>query len=50
MPKYHDLQNNYHFQPVAIQITGMYGKSTAPLLNGLANKLVDASGNPSEFQ
>jgi len=27
--KYHDLQSNYHFQPVAIETTGVYGKSTA---------------------
>jgi len=24
--KYHDLQSNYHFQPVAIKTTGVYGK------------------------
>jgi len=28
--KYHDLQSNYHFQPVAIETTGVYRKSTAP--------------------
>ena len=28
--KYHDLQSNYHLQPVAIETTGVYGKSTAP--------------------
>jgi len=28
--KYHDLQSNYRFQPVAIETTGVYGKSTAP--------------------
>jgi len=27
---YHDLQSNYHLQPVAIETTGVYGKSTAP--------------------
>ena len=34
--KYHDLQINYHLQPVAIETTGVYGKSTAYLLSGLA--------------
>jgi len=28
--KYHYLQSNYHFQPVTIETTGVYGKSTAP--------------------
>jgi len=28
--RYHDLQSNYHFQPVAIETTGVYGKSTTP--------------------
>jgi len=28
--KYHDLQSNYHFQPVEIETTGVYGKSTSP--------------------
>ena len=32
--KYHDLQSNYHLQPVAIETTGVYGKSTAPFLSG----------------
>ena len=27
--KYHDLHSNYHFQPVAIETTGVNGKSTA---------------------
>ena len=44
--KYHDLQSNYHFQPVAIETTGVYGKSTAPFLSGLTKKLVDVSGDP----
>ena len=44
--KYHDLQSNYHLQPVAIETTGLYGKSTAPFLSGLAKKLVDVSGDP----
>ena len=48
MPKiYHDLQSNYHLQPVAIETTGVYGKSTAPFLSGLAKRLVDVSGDPS---
>ena len=44
--KYHDLQSNYHLQPVAIETTGVYGKSTAPFLSGHAKKLVDVSGDP----
>ena len=48
--KYHDLQSNFHFQPVAIETTGVYGKSTAPILNGLAKKLVDVSVDPRERQ
>jgi len=48
--KYHDLQSNYHFQPVAIETTGVYGKSTAHFLSGLTKKLVDMSGNPRERQ
>jgi len=48
--KCHDLQSNYHFQPVAIETTGVYSKSTAPVLSGLAKKLVDVSGDPRERQ
>ena len=48
--KYHDLQSNHHLQPVAIETTGVYGKSTAPFLSGLAKKLVDVSGDPRECQ
>jgi len=48
--KYHDLQSNYHFQPVAIETTGVYGKSTAPFLSGLAKGLVDVSGYYRECQ
>ena len=48
--KYQDLQINYHFQPVAIETTGVYGKSTAPFLSGLTKKLVDVSGDPRERQ
>jgi len=39
--KYNDLLDNYYFQPVAIETTGVYSKSTAPFLSCLANKLVD---------
>ena len=46
--KYQDLQSNYHLQPVAIETTGVYGKSTAPFLSGLAKKLVDVSRDPRE--
>jgi len=31
---------NYCFQPVAIDTTGGYGKTTAPFLSGLIKKLV----------
>jgi len=48
--KYNDLQSNYHFQPVAIETTGVYGKSTAPFSSGLTKKLVDVSGDPRECQ
>ena len=48
--KYHDLQSNYHLQPVAMETTGVYGKSTAPFLSGLATKLVDVSGDSRERQ
>ena len=44
--KYRYLLSNYHFQPVAIETTVVYGKSTAPFLSGLAKKLVDVSGAP----
>jgi len=48
--KYHDLQSNYHFQPVAIETTGVYGKSIAPFLSGILKKLVDVSSDPRERQ
>jgi len=49
--KYHHVfQSNYHFQPVAIETTGVYGKSNAPFLSGLSKKLVDVSGDPREHQ
>ena len=46
--KYHDLQSKYHFQfqPMEIETTGVYGKSTAPFLSGLTKNLVDVSGDP----
>jgi len=48
MPKIYDLFNNYCFQPVIIETTCVYGKSTTPLLHSLAKKLVDMfmSGDP----
>jgi len=46
----HDLQNIYYFQTVTIETTGVYGKSTAPFLSGLAKKLVDVSGDSRECQ
>ena len=48
--KYNDLLDNYYFHPVAIETTGVYGKSTAPFLSCLAKKLVDISGDPREWQ
>ena len=39
-----------YFQPVAIETTGVYGKSTAPFLSGHSKKLVDVSGDPRECQ
>jgi len=48
--KYNDLLDNYYFQPVAIETTVVYGKSTAPFLTCLAKKLVDISGDPRERQ
>jgi len=48
--KYNDLLDNYCFQPVAIETTGVYGKSAAPFLSCLAKKLVDISGNNRERQ
>ena len=47
---YHDFQSNCHLQPVAIETTGVYGKSTVPFLSGLVKKLVDVSGDPKECQ
>jgi len=47
--KYNDL-TNHHFRPVAIETIAVYGKSTAPFMSGLANKLVDMSGDPSDRQ
>jgi len=38
---HHDLLNNYYFQPVAIETTGVYSKPTTPFLNCLAKKVVD---------
>ena len=48
--KYNDLLDKYYFQPVAIETTGVYGKSVALFLNCLAKKLVDISGDPRERQ
>jgi len=47
---YNDLLDNYYFQPIAIETTGVYGKSTAPFLSCLVNKLDDISGNPRKRQ
>jgi len=46
--KYHDIQNNYHLQPVAIETTGVW-QVHCPFLNGLSKKF-DVSGNASECQ
>ena len=48
--KYNDLLDNYYFQPVAMDTTGLYGKSTSPFLSCLAKKLFDISGDPREQQ
>jgi len=48
--KYNDLLDNHYFQPVAIETTGVYGKSTAPFLSCLAKKLVDISADSRERQ
>jgi len=48
--KCNDLLDKYYFQPVAIETTGVYGKSTAPFLSCSPKKLVDISGNPRERQ
>ena len=48
--KFNDLLDNYYFQPVAIETTGVYGKSTAPFLSCLAKKLVDILGDTRERQ
>jgi len=44
------IVDNCNFQPVTIETTGVYGKSTALFLNCLAKKLVDMSGDPREQQ
>jgi len=48
--KYNDLLDNYYFHPIAIETTGVYGKSTAPFLSCFAKKFVDISGDPREGQ
>jgi len=48
--KYNDLLDNYYFQAVSIETTGVYTKSTASFLSYLAKKLVDISGGPRERQ
>jgi len=47
---YHDFQSNYDFQSMAIETTGVHGKSTAAFLSGLSKKHVDVSGDPRERQ
>jgi len=44
----YDFLDNYNFQPVAIETTGLFGKCTAPFLSCLAKKLVEMSGYPRE--
>jgi len=48
--KYNDLLDNYDFQPVAIETTAVYSKSTDLFLSCLAKKLVDISGDPRKQQ
>ena len=48
--KYHDLQSNCHFQPVAIETTGVYGNSTTPFSEWPHKELVDMSGDSREHQ
>ena len=44
--KYHDLHSNYHFQPVAIETTGVNGKSTALVTFCYVNSSVKMKNAP----
>ena len=54
MPMFQNAKNtdlgNYCFQPVAIETTGVYGKSTAPFFSCFAKKLVDMWSDPRQWQ
>ena len=44
--KCNDLLSNYHFQPAAIETTGVYGESTSPFLAALPRNLLIFLVNP----
>ena len=46
--KYQDLVGNFHFQPVAFEITGSCGPSTSSFVEELGRKLFEATGDPLE--
>jgi len=48
--KYHDLQSNYRFQPVAMETTGGMASPLPIFWAALQKKLVDMSGDPREHQ
>ena len=47
--KCNDVLDNYYFQPVAIETTGVHGKSTAPFLSCVAKNLLTFQATPERY-
>ena len=48
MNKYHNLEESYHVQPVAIETSGAWGSATTTFIKQLRRKLTETTGDPRE--
>ena len=46
--KYAALEQRYLFEPIAVETTGVFGKTTSLLINDLGRRLQDITGDPRE--
>ena len=46
--KYAALAEAHQFEPIAVEMTGMYGESTGVILRAIGRRLVKATGEPRE--
>ena len=46
--KYSALANQYQFEPIAVETTGVYGKTTSLTLREIGRRLIEVTGEPRE--